>query len=113
MGVSAFATYQSEHWDDLADFDIWEGRTLEGHYICELCEEPEFFASREELWEKHCFEPFLAWVDEHFNESQWLLFFDYGGAAEAQLKESAEGQFTGSEEHLVHECPILIKNNCP
>jgi hypothetical protein len=69
------ATYRNRPFDILMDFDLYEERTPEGHWICKLCrdlpnpESPEPFieyAHRDKLWIKHSFEPPAAWTREHF-----------------------------------------------
>jgi len=35
-------------WDILAEFDVISVRTMDGRYYCELCEAPQFYASRQE-----------------------------------------------------------------
>lgn len=72
-GASIAVEHKGECVDLLASFDIAERRTPDGRYFCELCLKPEFHASRQALWESHCFEQLLQWVSQHLRASgQWL-----------------------------------------
>ena len=49
------------------DIDIVERRRSDGRYYCALCLEPvDDYASRQALWEQHCFEPLLEWANACF-----------------------------------------------
>ncbi len=107
--VEVWVRHQRKFWDIIADFDLCADRTSDGKYFCTLCIEPELFSSRVELWEKHSFEPLLEWLNEHFDESHWLLLFEYGGSTEAKIKRLEEVQMLASNEHLAHMCPVARK----
>jgi len=110
--------YHGEPWDILIDFDVSESRTSSGQYFCRECErhllengrneQSELFSSREELWEKHCFNPLLEWVNTNFTDSQWLCL---GGVknhySEASLKQKEEVDEMRTNMDFVYACPVV------
>jgi hypothetical protein len=100
--------YQRTEWDMLTDFDVSEQRTSTGQYYCSLCTPPDMFASRAALWVTHCFEPLLAWTNEHFHVSQWLCLFGVpGGFSYAELKPIEDVQTRETAEDFVYACPVV------
>ena len=68
--------YQGDNWDGILVCDfVFEKQNEEGLYYCEQCpsEKRTLYASRQELWEEHTFEPFLKEVNTRFDPSQWVL----------------------------------------
>ena len=70
MGIAV--EHEGECVDLIADFDVAPCRDGAGRYFCGMCTEPEFFDSRRALWEGHCFEPLLEWVNRELRAGQWL-----------------------------------------
>jgi hypothetical protein len=75
VDVGIYVIYQGETWDILTDFDVYQQHTSTGQYYCDAGRPPEMFPSRAALWVAHCFEPLLAWANEHLQASQWLCLF--------------------------------------
>ncbi len=71
-GASIAVKHEGECVDLLIDFDITERRNGDGRYFCGLCTESVAYASRQALWENHCFEPLLQWVNQELRAGQWL-----------------------------------------
>ena len=71
-GTAFHICHADEVKDMLNDIDIAERRRSDGKYFCALCLEPIYYASRQELWEQHCFEPMLDWANAAFQPGQWL-----------------------------------------
>lgn len=106
--VEIVVNYQRMVWDMLIDFDVSEQRTSTGQYYCKLCTPPDVFASREELWVTHCFEPLLAWTNENFHASQWLCLFGVTGHYSfAELKPIEDVQAIETAENFVYACPVV------
>jgi hypothetical protein len=107
VDVDIYITYQGETWDILTDFDVYQGRTSTGHYYCDACTPQERFPSRAALWVAHCFEPLLAWANEHFQASQWLWLCRVEGMTWAGLKllEDMDGRETTAD--LVYAYPVV------
>ena len=78
-------------WDLLADFDAYPQRAF-GGVICRLCptDNQRVFASREELWCDHLFEPLLVWVNEELAPSRAIAFFGGGGGTWARLVRTSD-----------------------
>jgi hypothetical protein len=75
-GISVGA-FDGDHWYDFVyDDDIVPERVPNG-VICRLClpEAQRTFATREELWREHLFEPFLAWMNEKLAPATALALF--------------------------------------
>lgn len=101
---------RSDWWEILIDFDVCECSTPSGQYYCSACLLTEFFPSREALWEAHCFEALLAWINSYFDESLWLCLFSMGcGATYAQLIKTEDVQAQTMKESFVYKCPVVNK----
>ena len=72
IGASIAVGHEGECVDLLISFDIVAHRNGDGRYFCGLCTEPVAYASRQTLWEGHCFEPLLQWVNQELGDEQWL-----------------------------------------
>ncbi len=72
IGASIAVGHESERVDLLISFDIVARRSSVGRYFCGLCTEPVAYASRQALWEGHCFEPLPPWVNQELRAEQWL-----------------------------------------
>ena len=101
-----YVSHQGECWDILIDLGAVERKSSAGYY-CELCEldKREFFATREELWESHCFEPLLEWVNKNLGESRWVCLFATKGATWAEIKE--KNDIKVDSKYLVHVFPVV------
>lgn len=105
-GLTIYVNHEGECWDIVADFGVSESRSSKGYY-CGLCE-PEkrkFFASREELWIEHCFEPMLEWTGRELNESRWVYLFATDGATWAEIREKDD--CTLENKNFVNAFPVL------
>lgn len=77
-GISIYVSWHGEHWDIISEFDIDEQRSSTGHF-CGLCD-PEhliYYRTREELWIKHGFEPFLDWCNSTLVNARWLGIYRF------------------------------------
>ncbi|MFH1147104.1 MAG: hypothetical protein V1736_05285 [Pseudomonadota bacterium] len=100
--------YQKEFWDILVDFDVVERHSSGGRYYCALCEKPEIFSSRQDLWEKHSFESLLEWTNRRFTETTWIcLFGARGDCTEAILKEEHELEAARNREDFADAFPVV------
>lgn len=57
--------WQDTFWDVIQWFEA-PPKKVPGGYVCDLCPQDDrpVFSSREDLWNDHIFEPFLAWVND-------------------------------------------------
>jgi hypothetical protein len=79
-----------------------------GHYYCRECRSPEMFPSHAVLWVAHCFEPLLAWANDHLQPSQWLcLWGEPEGSTWAELKSREDMHAGKAANHLVYACPVI------
>ena len=65
------ANYKNEHWDIIIDFSYYvakEGRS----YFCAICCNRKDFATKDELYTEHNFEPLLSWLIENLKTENWL-----------------------------------------
>lgn len=87
-GTSFHIWHAGQVIDLLNDIDIVERRRSDGRYYCALCLEPvDDYASRQALWEQHCFEPLLEWANACFQPGQWLhIAVCHGGSSWAEIK---------------------------
>ena len=101
--------YQKECWDIIQEFDVFETRTPDGRYYCNLClpEHKEQFSSRKELWEKHCFEELLKWTKENFKESYWLFLLRTNGSTTALIREDEEVAVIKNRKDFLTAFPVL------
>ena len=51
------------YWDIVWDFDIYERRTDDGKYYCELCIEKTYYLTKTDFWIAHSFEPLLGCIN--------------------------------------------------
>lgn len=103
-----------EVWDVLAEFGTGTGRTAWGDYHCTLChpENIKFFSSKQALWENHCFEEFLEWINNNLVETNWVALFQRRGATWVELKREEEIETTKAKEDFIEAFPIVPKNKC-
>lgn len=101
-----YVSHKGECWDILIDLGAVERKSSAGYY-CELCEpdKREFFATREELWESHCFESLLEWVNKNLGESRWVYLFATKGATWAEIKE--KDYIKVNSKYIVHTFPVV------
>lgn len=74
--------FQRIFWDIIMEFDVHPCTTRNGQYFCRSCQfgyedgatdqPPALYSSREELWAKHSFEPFLQWTEINFRPENRL-----------------------------------------
>ena len=108
IDVGIHIIYQGKIWDMLPDFDVFQRRTPTGHYYCDACTAPEMFPSRAALWVAHCFEPLLAWANDHLQASQWLcLFGEPEDSTWAELTSAEDVPARRSRKDLVYACPVV------
>ena len=83
----AATEWQGKCIDFLFSFESYPTKLADGSYYCEHCtdEARRVFASLEDLWVDHLFEPFLVWVNEKLVPSPWLSLNDLGGLTYAKL----------------------------
>jgi hypothetical protein len=113
VDVGIYVIYQGETWDILTDFDVYQKRTSTGQYYCDECRPPEMFPSRAALWVAHCFEPLLAWANDHLQASQWLcLFGDRERSTWAELTPAEDVPARRSRKGLVYACPVVRGTPC-
>jgi hypothetical protein len=106
VGISII--HHGQTWDMLPDFDVYHRRTSTGQYYCDACTPAELFPSRAALWVAHCFEPLLAWANDHLQPSQWLcLFGDPEGSTWAELMPAEDVPAARLRNHFVEACPVL------
>ena len=107
------AEYQKEYWDIIWEFDVFETRTADGRYYCHLClaKHCEMFSSRKEMWEKHCFEELLEWVNDNFKTCNWICLHAIGkGSTDASLiNEKDLGKSINCHETFVRAFPVIKK----
>lgn len=106
-------TFHILHADKTLDMlewnDIAERRTANGSYYCGLCTEPIHYASRQELWEQHCFEPMLESANATFQPGQWLhACITHGGSSWASIR--PHGPIEQETERLTFSAawPVLL-----
>jgi len=71
-------------WDWVGDFDLLEHKSTIGYY-CGFCTEGEYkkyYKNRKDMYEKHCYEPFLEWCNERLVDGRYIINIgkiDHGG----------------------------------
>ena len=99
IGASIAVGHEGECVDLLISFDIVAHRNGDGRYFCGLCTEPVAYASRQALWEGHCFEPLLQWVNQALGAEQWLhIHILDSGTSWAVLKPQGPNVMNGPDE---------------
>jgi hypothetical protein len=109
-GVCIAVEHEGECVDLIANFDIAPRRDGAGHYFCAMCPEPEYFDSRRALWEGHCFEPLLEWVNRELRAEQWLHIHIHEGFSWAMLQPegiTAQGNAPQNEEGYEGAWPVV------
>jgi len=98
--------FQGWNWDSVMTFDVFPCRSRQGKYYCRDCkdaydqgipkETPLLYASRQELWTQHCFEPMLQWTNENLKPSRRLcLHGARGESTSASIKTQEEAETGG------------------
>lgn len=108
--VEVWATFKDIGlYDILTDFDLIEKRDNSGKYYCDLCilKNREYYNTRNELWEKHSFEPLFHWINEKLTDSNYLCFFDYGKGQEAKIVDEIEYKQWMNNKNMVYSVPII------
>lgn len=72
--------WQGACWDLLICFEAIPELTRNG-YVCSLCnpEQRDTYTSRDQLWRKHLFEPFLTWVNDTLTKAPWIEIYGCAG----------------------------------
>ena len=90
---------------------MFETRAPNGDYYCDLClaKHREMFSSRKEMWEKHCFEELLEWVNDNFKTCNWICLHAIGkGSTDASLiNEKDLGKSINCHETFVRAFPVV------
>jgi hypothetical protein len=108
VDVGIYIIYQGKTWDMLPDFDVFQRRTPTGRYYCDAYTASEMFPSRAALWVAHCFEPLLAWANDHLQASQWLcLYGEPEDSTWAELTSAEDVPARRSRKDLVFACPVV------
>ena len=99
-------------WDSLVAFGPAEMRTSSGQYYCYLCEpeDQELFPTRQDLWEKHCFEPLFEWIKTNLDKSRWVGLFgdeDGRGSTWAELMDKNEVEGMRNKKDFVEAFPLV------
>jgi hypothetical protein len=78
-------------WDLILVLEAFPERTEAG-VVCSQCahNERRVFASREDLWRDHLFEPLLRWVNDKLAPAVAIALFEYDGMTQAKLVTSPE-----------------------
>ncbi len=86
--LGVWVVWQGVIWDALLDLDVLPVSIRQG-FTCQLCKAPpKCWPSLEALWADHLFEPFLEWVNEHFDKADAVLLFGRADASTmAQLRQ--------------------------
>ncbi len=111
-GIAVSVDPHGDCWDILKDFDIAPRRNSAGDYYCDMClpEFKKFYRSRKELLAKHSFEPFMEWINGHFQPDRWVLLFEMRGRWATIVKEGdveSRKQREGAE-YFVRAFPVIV-----
>jgi len=103
--------HHKEVWDILTSFGTYTERTAWGDYYCYLCppEYLKFFPSKQALWENHCFEELLEWINDDLVQTRWVALFQISGCTWVKLKMEEEIETTRAKEEFVEAFPIVQK----
>jgi len=109
-GADIWVMHHKEVWDALTDFGTYTGRTAWGDYYCDLCpaENRNLFSSKQALWENHCFEQLLEWINDNLVESRWVALFQIDGCTWVELKEKEDIEAMRTKEEFVEAFPIVL-----
>jgi hypothetical protein len=77
-------------WDLLEDFDYVMRRGRNRKYYCDLCREPKYYDTPQELLIEHSFENFLQWVNENFTPFHALELTQCKGMTSARIIDTRE-----------------------
>ena len=112
-GATIWVMHHKEVWDILAEFGTYTGRTVWGDYCCDLCppENREFFSSKQALWENHCFEQLLEWINDDLVESRWVALFQIGGCTWVEIEGEKEIGAMRAKKGFIKAFPIVQKKN--
>lgn len=94
-GGISIGAFNGNQWYDLIYDDIVAPQRVVGDYICRFCSPSEqcLYATREDVWIAHLFEPFLTWVNETLAPAQSLALFEtepIHGATWAKLTQTPD-----------------------
>jgi hypothetical protein len=108
-GATIWVMHDKEVWDILAEFGTYTGRTVWGDYYCDGCppENRDFFSSKQTLWENHCFEPLLDWINDNLIVSRWVTLFQIEGCTWVELKKKEEIEASRAKEGFVEAFPLV------
>jgi hypothetical protein len=80
-------------------------------YYCGLClyDWHTFYTNREELWQKHLFEPFIEWMNNELEPANWLELYRLDkGDTKAELLVEPDPKATHLLPHLGFGCYGII-----
>ena len=99
--------YDKVFWDLLLDLDLDPRRDDSRRWYCDCCLERTFYASRDELWLKHAFEPLLCWVNGTLAHNNWLVLLDYRGGIATKIL--GDSELAGLDhKDIAHVLPLQI-----
>ena len=108
--------HNNELFDILTDFDLYEKVFPDGRFGCSLCDHnpdnpvpmnPASYATREELWIKHSFEPLARWTRETLTEDAVLCLFQYDGGSVAEIGKRQAVDELRKEGGIFKEIPVM------
>jgi len=94
-GIMVNVFWKGIDWDFIEDFDVAVVKSKAG-YGCALCEELQVYPTRNALWIKHGFEPFLDWSNSELATAKWLELYESKCGTSAKLHQ--EKPSVGKEE---------------
>jgi hypothetical protein len=59
------------------------------------------------LWEKHCFEQLLEWINDDLIKTHWVALFRVEGATWVELKKEEEIEITKTKKEFVEAFPLV------
>jgi hypothetical protein len=94
-GLTIYVSWEGHTWDFIGDWDASPKRFPQG-YACTMIRDwfqalhpdqefSEYHGSRDALWTKEIFDPFLEWASDILAPARWLKLTQYGGATWATL----------------------------
>lgn len=105
-GIFVVVMWQGEVLDILGDFDSNPQRSPQRYFSgLVLPEYRKSYFSKDALWRKEVFEPFLTWVNERLTGSNWLGMIKTSGMTEACLLR----EFSDLEAYRARTLPLYAR----
>ena len=108
--------YRNTNFDIIGEFDLYEEKTPEGRWLCQMCRdhphpdktEPLIeYEDRKKLWIEHSFAPLADWTRKYFTRNAVLCLSRSGGSTWARIEKKRNLKKASDSHYLLKKIHVL------